>query len=211
MAGIRDYVSWHDGYDNPGSGQAWRLRTVQALVAEALDQRTGPVRVLSSCAGDGRDVLEVLAGRLDAARVSATLVEVHPVLVERARALAASTDAEVEVRAADAGTTDAYAGAVPADLVLLVGIFGNISDDDVRATVAAAPQLCRPGGTLLWSRGRRREDLGPQIRRWFTGAGFTELGYATHDHGDRPALGSVRYDGPPREMVPGQPLFTFRR
>ena len=211
MAGIRDYVSWHDGYDDPGSGQAWRLRTVQGLLAGELDRRPGPVRVLSVCAGDGRDVLEVLAGRGDAARVTATLLEIHPELVEHARALAARTDATVEVRAVDAGTTDAYAGAAPADLVLLVGIFGNISDDDVRTTVTAAPQLCRPGATLLWSRGREREDLGPQVRRWFVEAGFTELGYATHDAGDWPALGSVRYDGPPRPLVPAQHLFTFRQ
>ncbi len=33
----------------------------------------------------------------------------------------------VEVIAADASMTDAYVGAVPADLVLLCGVIGNIS------------------------------------------------------------------------------------
>ena len=31
--------------------------------------------------------------------------------------------------------TDAYTGAVPADLVLLVGIFGNITPADIQRTV----------------------------------------------------------------------------
>ena len=39
---------------------------------------------MSLCAGDGRDILGVLAEREDAARVSVTLLEVLPELVERA-------------------------------------------------------------------------------------------------------------------------------
>lgn len=42
-----------------------------------------------------------------------------------------------------------YADAVPADLVLLCGIFGNIPDADVQATVRAAPQLCAPGAEVV--------------------------------------------------------------
>ena len=110
----------------------------------------------------------------------------------------------VEVRNLDAGTTDAYAGAVPADLVLLVGIFGNISSD-------FAPQLCAPGANLLWSRGRDEGDLNAEVRARFAAAGFTELAYETHDHGSLPALGVVRYAGPPVDLVPGQPLFRFIR
>jgi len=50
----------------------------------------------------------------------------------------------VEVRCADAGDLEAYAGTVPADLVLLAGVLGNISDADVRATIAALPALAPP-------------------------------------------------------------------
>lgn len=213
MTEARDYVQWHEAYDDADSGLSWRLGVVQQLIEQALDRYAGPVRVLSSCAGDGRDILGVLAGRDDAHRVDVTLLELDPTLAARAREQAASSvpSAHVTVRTIDAGSTTAYAGAVPADLVLLVGIFGNISDDDVKRTIDAAPQLCRPGATLLWSRGRKDGDLNPQVRRWFADAGFAELDYLTLDRGNHPAVGAMRYDGPPRPLVREARLFTFVR
>jgi hypothetical protein len=91
-----------------------------------------------------------------------TLVEVLPELVERARSAATQVEADVQVVAADAGCSQTYVGlvTVPADVVLLVGVLGNISDADVAATVAAMPCLCASGDTLLWSRGRPRKTLG---------------------------------------------------
>ncbi|MDQ3906641.1 MAG: hypothetical protein M3300_14720 [Actinomycetota bacterium] len=83
-------------------------------------------------------------------------MEAHPVIAERARRSAAAV-AYVEVRTADAGITDTYLDAVPAELVLLVGILGNINDIDLARTIATAPALCRPAGT--WS-GRGREPTG---------------------------------------------------
>jgi hypothetical protein len=72
--------------------------------------------------------------------VSVTLVEVLPELVERARNAAAEVAADVEVVAADAGRSQTYVGlgTVPVDIVLLVGVLGNVSNADV-AEVALAP------------------------------------------------------------------------
>jgi hypothetical protein len=168
--------------------------------------------VLSVCSGDGRDVLGVLAARSDAGRFSVTLLELHPAIAHAARDVARAAGLTgVEVRTTDAGTSDAYVGAVPADVVLLVGIFGNISVEDIRRTVTAAPQLCRTGATLIWSRGRDRDDLNDNIRASFTAAGFTELEYAALDRGNRPALRSLRYDREPVDLQRGVRLFTFRR
>jgi hypothetical protein len=64
---------------------------------------------------------------------------------------------------------------------------------------------------LVWSRGRERGDLNPSIRTWFAQAGFTELDYATLEQGSRPALGVMRFDGPPRPLEDGQRLFSFVR
>jgi hypothetical protein len=100
---------------------------------------------------------------------------------------------------------------VPADIVLLVGIFGNISDDDLWRTIASAPRLCAPGATLLWSRGRDEGDLNAEVRARFAAAGFDELAYETLERDGMPALGVVRYAGPPVSLVPGQQLFTFIR
>jgi hypothetical protein len=211
MSGLRDYELWHRRYDDPDSDLSWRLRTVRSELRRALDRHPGPIRVLSSCSGDGRDVLDVLAQRADADRVSAVLIELHPQIAEHVRRAAAAVAARVDVRLTDAGRTGAYLGAVPAEVVLLVGIFGNISDADLARTIATAPALCRPGATLLWSRGRAGGDRNDTVRARFAAAGFAELDYATLDAGDRPAVGVVRYDGPPMPLPPDEHLFTFLR
>jgi len=208
---LRDYEQWHRRYDDPTSDLSWRLRTVQGYLRQALDRYPGPIRILSCCSGDGRDVVEVLAQRSDAERVSAVFVEAHPVIADRARQSVAAVAAHVEVRTADAGVTDAYLGAVPAEVVLLVGIFGNISDTDLARTIAIAPALCRPAATLLWSRARAGGDLNDMVRARFTAAGFTELDYVTLDSDTWPAVGVVRYDGPPMPLPTGRQLFTFLR
>jgi hypothetical protein len=208
---VRDYEQWHRQYDDPTSDLSWRLRTVQGYLQQAFDRHPGPIRVLSACSGDGRDLLQVLASRADAARVNAVLVELHPAIADRARRSAATTAAHIEVRTADAGVTDNYLGAVPADVVLLVGILGNISDTDLAATIAAAPAFCQPAATLLWTRARADDDRNDLVRARFAAAGFTELHHATLDIGTLPAVGVVRYDGPPMPLPAGERLFTFLR
>jgi hypothetical protein len=222
MAETRDYQDWHQSYDDPDSSLSWRLQRVRRYVHDALDRLPGDVRLLSVCSGDGRDVLGVLAQRGDADRVSGVLLELHPGLAQQARdAAAAAGLSQVEVRTVDASRVDAYRGAVPADIVVLVGVFGNIADVDVWRLIGFAPQLCRPGATLVWSRGRTFSralpgvtagDLNDEVRARFSAAGFDELDYETHQEDGGPALGLVRYAGPPVELRPDQPtLFTFLR
>ena len=64
----------------------------------------------------------------------------------------------------DASLARHFAAAVPADLVLVCGVFGNISADDIAATVAALPSFCAPGASVIWTRHRRPPDLTPAIR-----------------------------------------------
>ena len=68
----------------------------------------------------------------------------------------------MQVRQADAGLLANYADGVPADLVLLAGVFGNISDRDIRRTIEALPQLCATGATVLWTRSRREPGPDPE-------------------------------------------------
>ena len=215
VSGVRDYLAWHEQYDDPDSSLPRRLAMVREVLRAELDARPGPVRVLSLCAGDGRDVLGVLAEREDTARVSVTLVEVLPELVERARRTAAKVAAGVEVVAADAGCSDTYVGlaTVPADVVLLVGVLGNLGDADVAVTVAAMPSLCAPRATLVWSRGRSVEgadDVVTPVREAFSAAGFAEVSMRSFDvEDDGTALGVLRYDGPPVPLGVGERWFTF--
>jgi hypothetical protein len=206
-----DWSRWHEAYDRDGSGLADRLAAVRRAIARHLDATApNPVRVVSACAGDGRDLLGVLTQRADADRVSTLLVELDPDLADRAEEAAAAVAARVEVRRGDAALADHYRDAVPADLVLLCGVLGNVSDDDVRATVTAAPQLCAPGATVVWTRHRHPPDLTPSIRGWFADAGFDEVSF------DAPAddlwsVGVHRLVGPPQPLQTGARWFRFLR
>ncbi|MEU2751669.1 hypothetical protein ABZ613_36270 [Streptomyces collinus] len=58
-----DGSAWHGGYDTADSWTARRLRTVRQQIRRALDDAPpGPLKVISLSAGDGRDLLHVLAG-----------------------------------------------------------------------------------------------------------------------------------------------------
>ncbi|PZG19468.1 class I SAM-dependent methyltransferase [Nonomuraea aridisoli] len=202
MTGI-DWVSWHDHYDEPGSSLERRLRAVRRWIGAALDE--GACRVVSLCAGQGRDLLPVLAAHPRRGQVRARLVELDERNVAEARRNAPEG---VEVVCGDAAVTDAYAGAVPADLVLACGVFGNITDDDVRRTVATLPRLCAPGATVIWTRGRHEPDLVPVISAWFEAEGFEQVAQEGAEYGY--GIGVHRYTGPPVPLEPGRRMFTFR-
>jgi hypothetical protein len=209
---MTDWHNWHTPYTDDTSALSRRLRIVQSHIADWLDERPGPqVRVVSVCAGQGNDLVGVLTGRTDAHRVNAELIEKDPRNVAAARAsIAAAGLTTINVTCADAGDLAAYRDALPADLVLLAGVLGNISDHDVRTTVTAMPMLCAPAATVIWTRTRRAPDLTPQIRRWFTGAGFTEQAF----HAPPDALFSVgvhRFHGSPEDPLRNGRIFTFLR
>lgn len=210
MVPSTDWSAWHEEYDDPDSWLPDRLRVVRQHIGSWLDASAPrPVRVVSACAGDGRDLLGVLAARDDAGRVTATLVEADRRLAARAAEHARGLG-RVEVRQTDAGTTGAYAGAVPADLVLLCGIFGNVVDDDVRRTVAATPQLCAPGAVVIWTRHRDEPDLTPRIRGWFAGHGFVEEAFVAPER-ELFSVGVHRLVADPQPLAADQRLFTFVR
>ena len=73
-----DWQAWHAPYADPHSDLSRRRRSVQRQITQWLDDRDDDrLRVVSACAGDGRDLLEVLAARPDRERVTATLLELR--------------------------------------------------------------------------------------------------------------------------------------
>ena len=204
-----DWRVWHDKYDSPSSRMAERLRTVQGQIVTALDScPPGPLRVISLCAGQGRDLLEVLADHPRRNDVRARLVE----LDERNTAFAeqvarASGLHPVEVVTADASLGDQYRDMTPAHLVLICGVFGNISDEDIKRTIDACPQLCATGGSVIWTRNRRKPDRVPMICRWFAALGF-DLQWLS-DSETELAVGVHRFMGEAQPLVMGARMFTF--
>ena len=205
----RDWAAWHDAYDDPGSPLAQRLLAVQAWIAVALDQAApGPLRAVSICAGQGRDLIGVLSEHPRRGDVTARLVELDPRNAATARQLAAAAGlTQVEVVTGDAAQTDAYAGLVPASIVLACGLFGNITDKDVARTIRCCAGLCATGGTVVWTRGRREPDLIPQICEWFAGEGFELLGVS--EPGTQWGVGAHRFAGTPAPLPAGERMFTF--
>lgn len=208
-----DWVKWHEAYGREGSGLGDRLAAVQAQIVRRLDDTAPmPLRVVSACAGDGRDLLGVLAGRADADRVSAFLVECDTELATRAESAALALPARIVVHEGNAAKSDVYAGSVPADLVLLCGIFGNISDSDIQRVIRAAPQLCAKGAEVVWTRHRGGEsDVTLQIRSWFADAGFEEVAFIAPDSADTWSVGVHRLVGPVADLELGQEWFRFFR
>src|SRR5260370_35112395 len=84
---LRDYAAWHDDYDRPGSALHLRLLVVQDLIATALDEAPpGPVRVISMCAGQGRDLIGAARRHRRGRDLSGILVEADPRNVTAPRA-----------------------------------------------------------------------------------------------------------------------------
>ena len=204
------WVEWHDQYRDPFSALSKRLVVVKRLIDTVLDEQRGDVQVISICAGAGLDVLGVLESREGARkRVKALLVERDPTLSDGARSWARELGCDgVEVVTGDAAETSRYVDVAPADLVLSCGVFGNLSDFDIQRTIRAMPQLCRTGGSVIWTRHRRAPDITPEIRAWFEAAGFEEAGFESAGEN---AFGVGRHvlTGPSEPLVSGQRLFTF--
>jgi hypothetical protein len=236
--GRSHWERWHAAYDDPASPLSERLRLVQKMVRGTLDDMAPngrgdmapggrgdgsagsggrepgePIRIISLCAGQGRDVIDVLATHPQAPEVEALLVELDPALAEfaRRRAAEAGLGDRVRVEEGDASLCQWYARSVPADLVLVCGIFGNITGEDISATIRALPAFLRPGGTVVWTRHRRPPDATPGIRAEFAEAGFTEVAFDAPD-GFILGTGRHRLDGDPGVFGPFDPerrLFDF--
>jgi hypothetical protein len=211
----RDWHAWYAQYDDPSSSLSRRLEVVRARLADVLATRGWPAQVISMCSGDGRDTLPVLAGL--GPKFAALLVELDPDLASAARLEAARLRlTRVLVRNEDAGTTDAYRGWTPADVVLACGVFGNITDDDVERTIRALPGLLTDHGVVIWTRGSRvpqdptevSGDPSEHVRALFADAGFAELSFdRPEDAGFR--VGVHRLDRPRERFQPGLRMFDF--
>ena len=206
---MTDWRSWHEGYDDPDSALSLRLRAVQDEIRAFLAAAPpGPLRVASACSGLGLDLLGALEDHPRRGDVTGRLVELDPELAARSAQLlvAAGLDG-LEVVCGDAGRTEAFAPAVPADLLLLCGVFGNVTDEDLRNTVTNASRLCAPGAAVIWTRHRRAPDLTPAIRQWWADAGFEEVSFASPGP-DSPSVGVCRLVAEPLPFAELH-LFSF--
>jgi hypothetical protein len=211
--GLRDYAAWHGDYDRPGSGLHLRLLVVQDLISGVLDEMPpGPIRVISMCAGQGRDLIGVARRHRRGGDLSGLLVEADPRNVDAARQAvdAAGLGEQLTVQRGDAGRSDAYAAAVPADIVLACGVFGNISDEHIRQTISFLPSLCARSARVLWTRWPEPDGIIEAIEGWFEEAGFKPYARVMPEV-TMFCVGAARLTGAPQPFRPGAALFEFVR
>ncbi|HVA53919.1 MAG TPA: hypothetical protein VNF05_10450 [Acidimicrobiales bacterium] len=141
--------------------------------------------------------------------VSALLVELDVQLADDARRRARRAGlVNVEVRVEDASVTSAYENAVPADILLACGVFGNISDADIHATISHLPTLLARNARVIWTRHRREPDLTPTVRAWFRGVGFEEVAFDAEE-GALFSVGTHQLMSEPQPFESNQELFAF--
>jgi hypothetical protein len=210
-----DWKAWHHDYDDPDSPVSRRLVEVRARLAELLAGGEGPLRVLSLCAGDARDLVPVLSA--GSRSVEACLVELDPELAESGRRDARSAGVDLEMRCGDAGLVATFADVLPVDVLLLVGVLGNVSDADAERTIAACASMVVPGGTVLWSRSNRfrveathdYDDPAVWVRDRFEAHGFETPEFLVPEV-DAWRLGVSRLVLSSRDSLPER-LFSFVR
>ena len=207
---MTDWQAWHGDYDDQDSSLSRRLRVVQQRLTEVVSAATGMRRILSLCSGDGRDIVPVVARLPHERRPAVVLVELDRSLAVAAEQRARDVGVAAKVVVGDAGLAATWQDVVPVDLLMLCGIFGNISDADVRATINAARGLLTSEGTVIWTRGYFSDhDLRPQVRAWFTAAGFTEIAFDAEPTGYGVGVNQLA-SAPDATLVPER-LFTFVR
>ncbi|MHC9293741.1 SAM-dependent methyltransferase [Mycobacterium sp. LTG2003] len=204
------WYQWHAQYDELHSPDSDRLEVVQELLFAAMDRApAGSLTAVSACAGQARDLLPVLIHHPRGPDVRARMVELDPLNASFLTSALGSTNlGGVEVVIADAGTTDAYIGAVPADLVLLCGVFANIDLADAQRTIDTATALCRPGGTVVWSSYGPRLAFADDVVALFEDGAFERT--ALHRSAEREfVVAAHRYVGPQRRLPARHRFFDF--
>ena len=85
----RDWSTWHRRYNENEHLKA-RLQVVRQTVRAVLDDcRTGKIRLISICSGDGRDILEELAKHPRRNDIEAWLIDSDRPSIVRGEAMAA--------------------------------------------------------------------------------------------------------------------------
>ena len=179
-----DWFEWHKLYERKPALKR-RLELVCKQLSDCLNLcPSGEIRVLSVCAGDGRDLIGALKGHPREQDVMARLVEWDPRLVECGREMAASTglSARLEFLNGDATSSSAYDGIAPANLVLLCGMLGHVDEASTLRLVRHLPALCQSGGFVIWTRnlnyrnGNHHADL---FRSLLRKSAFEEVRFET--------------------------------
>ncbi|HEY9892772.1 MAG TPA: class I SAM-dependent methyltransferase [Candidatus Sericytochromatia bacterium] len=208
----KDWFAWHDNYrTRPRMRQ--RLQIVREYISTSINEcPPGKITVISVCAGDSRDLIGTLFNHPRASDVYGRLVEIDSRLVEGGRSAAASAglDEQLEFICGDATLSSVYQGFVPADLVLLCGVFGNVPETELPRLIQSLQYLCRTNGLMIWTRDlvTDGEHRLATIRERLQEAAFEEVSFKMTPTGNM-GVGMHRYLGEGLPLPDDEELFLF--
>lgn len=207
-----NWYEWHDLYNSDARLQQ-RLQIVREYIWSAIDASPpGIIRVVSACAGDGRDLLGTLASHPRKSDVHGRLVELNPELAQQGqdKIESAGLSQQLEFVNGDATNSSSYIGAVPADIIIVCGIFGNLdSESELKRLIGNLPKLAKKGSFAIWTRGHTDGIAHSEtVRKVFREAEFEEVNFRLTLTGDM-GVGIHRYLGEGLPLPQNQQLFVF--
>lgn len=208
----KDWYEWHDLYNTEPILQQ-RLEIVREYIAYSLNALPdSAIRVVSVCAGDGRDLLGTLKNHPRAKDVSARLVEINSNLVERGRASIESLGLakQIEFINGDATLATNYVGAVPADIAIACGVLGHVAEKiELNRLINNLSFLSKKGAFFIWTRGHSDGiSYSDNVRKILSASGFEEVNFKLTATGDM-GVGLHRYLGENLAAPKEQQLFVF--
>ncbi len=206
-----DWIAWHDGYRTNDELKA-RLSLVRTLIAHSLSGApAGEIALLSLCCGDARDILGSLPTHPRRTDVQGWLLDINPTLIDTAKqaiirhGLASSVSAII----ADATMASSYTGVLPANVIILCGVLGNVERDEISRLIRNLRTLCASSAFVIWTRHTRG---GPhqveRIQKEFASNQFSSVKLLTtpQEHFN---IGLNCYAGPTNGLHQDKRLFSF--
>lgn len=208
-----NWSHWHKHYDSNADLQA-RLHLVGEQISRCLHScPAGRIRVVSVCAGDGRDLIGALINHPRRNDVEALLLDNDRESIERGRRVVSEARLEQRVRLveADAGRAENYASGLPSDILILSGFLGHLRPGDVENLIHQLPMFCRRGSWVIWSR-HLVLNQGPHqvraIQECFRKTKFESATFSCTSP-DGFAVGAERFQGEPAVFDANRVLFEF--
>lgn len=190
----------------------WRLALVKEHLSTALvEAPPGDVRILSICAGDGRDVISTLEEHPRRGDATAQLVELDPTSAHDAERTAARAGLGDQIHVLNADATDfaTYQGIAPAEIVLACGVWGHVPPQERGKFIDAAARLSTPHGCLIWTRRLSENGLAELLECFRADAWEQHRVGVTPDR--RFAVVTHRYRGETLAIPAEGRIFHFRR
>lgn len=195
-------------------GYQQRLTAVQEHLCECLDDAPpGPIRILSMCAGDGRDVIGAVRSHRRRKDVVAWLVELNSQSVELGKGYSVNAGLERSLQFinGDATSYSTYKSIGAADIVLVCGVWGHVPAHEKSMLVKAISTLCKPGGSVIWTRGTSKGIARVREIESLFATNWWDKGRITYTPDATWAVATYRYCGPSQELPADGQIFHFQK